>query len=99
MWVATPQLITDDIIRAIPLAPRFTIEEQQDSATKKKIRLVGDFERSDGNSLLKLHDASAPSTSAPCSQWLGHFPIEANRSPHARYNGFRSRVQTNWCGK
>ena len=61
-WVSTPKHITEDITHSIPLSPRFAIEEQQGNDTKKKIRLIGDFGRSEVNSPLKLHDASVPDT-------------------------------------
>ena len=65
-----PQLVTQEAVRSVPLPPRFAIEEQHGAATRKKIRLIDDFKRSEVNSLLKLHDASVPNTHwAPCSQW------------------------------
>ena len=99
-WVATPHPIAEDIIRSAPLSPRFSIEEQHGGATKKKIRLVDDFKRSEVNSIIKLHDASPPIyPRRHVRNGSGICPIVAHCSPHARNNGFRSRVQTHRCGK
>ena len=49
--------------RALPHPPpRFAIREQHGSAAEKKIRLIVDFERSEMNSLLKLHDSIVHNT-------------------------------------
>ena len=58
-WVSTTQPVPRWQLE-ISHYPRFDIWEQRGSATKKKIRLAGDFKRSEVNSLLKLHDASVP---------------------------------------
>ena len=59
-WLSTPQPVSQETIQNTPLPPRFAIWEQHGSATEKKILLIDDFKRSEVNSLLKLHDASAP---------------------------------------
>ena len=72
-WVATPKPITGDTAHSIPRSPRFAIEEQHGNATKKKIRLVVDFERSEVDALLKLRDDSVSTLSIPRSRRLGGF--------------------------
>ena len=58
-WITTPAEITDDVLREIPLTPRFAIREQH-GLGPEKIRLIDDCKISDLNKTLELFETSVP---------------------------------------
>ena len=54
-WISTPQTITDEVLRELPLTPRFCIKEGAG-----KIRLIDDCKISEINKTLELFEASIP---------------------------------------
>ena len=57
-WVSAPQPITPDILRTLPLTPRFCILEDHGSGPKH--RLIDDYKMSGINDTLELEDTSVP---------------------------------------
>ena len=58
-WLSKPVPVTEAAIRAIPLPPRFAIEEEH-GGQGKKIRVIDDLKASQVNDLLGLVDTSIP---------------------------------------
>ena len=58
-WITTPKPIADEVLRELPLTPRFCITEQH-GLGPEKIRLINDCEISEINKTLELYETSAP---------------------------------------
>ena len=58
-WISQPAPVSEDVIRSIPLSPRFAIEEQH-GEWSKKVRVIDDFKASMVNDLLGLVDTNIP---------------------------------------
>ena len=58
-WITTPEVTTEQVLRDVPLTPRFCIKEQHGHGVGE-VRLIDDCKISEINKTLELFETSVP---------------------------------------